>query len=273
MKYLFFDIETTGLSTEKAQIIEVAFVARGEELKSGRTFRIRPTCPIEQGAIDTHGITEDDLAQEPTFLEALPRLLKIIEWADVLVGYNSTAFDWPILKRQLTEHGAPSALDGKHHLDAYAMWQALEPRTLVGAVARFAPDKDFEKEAHGALADTNATVNVFDAMVSLFGLEQSTPEEIDEISYPDKKTWVNDSHHFIWNEEDQVVVNFGKHAGKLLRDVVWDSYFKWVMGKDFPAGVTEVILAGRKQPKLTFDSGLAELFGHEIQSTEKLEAA
>jgi len=75
--------ETTGF---RGQIIELALIgAQGETLF---LERIRPTCPVESGAQDFHGISDADLAGLPTLDHHWPRLSELLLKHEVVI-YNA----------------------------------------------------------------------------------------------------------------------------------------------------------------------------------------
>lgn len=63
-----FDLETTGINTQKDRIIEISmlkvFPNGDEEL---RTYRVNPTIPIPKDSSAIHGIFDQDVADKPTF--------------------------------------------------------------------------------------------------------------------------------------------------------------------------------------------------------------
>ena len=94
---LIIDTETTGF-TEPVEAVEVAWVqldagpiSQDLHLAGQFTQRYKPSRPISFGAMATHHITEEDLADCPPFSAfALP------EDTTFLVGHNID-FDWSII--------------------------------------------------------------------------------------------------------------------------------------------------------------------------------
>lgn len=230
-RLLYLDTETTGLNTSTDEIIELALVGVDEEQRFEREFRFKPSVPISAGAYDTHGIGEEDLSNEPGFAEIAAKIAGAIAWSDALLGYN-VGFDLAILDRQLTASGHPGQLEGKHVIDAYRLWQHVEPRKLEDAATRFIGAEI--ENAHSALADTIAVEQIFGQMLSEFGLSEKTMAELESLCFPDKDLWINGSQKFQW-EDSVPVICFGKHKGMSLYVLATEtSYLEWILSADFP---------------------------------------
>ena len=89
---VFFDLETTGVNIVKDRIVEMSILKifpNGN--KESKTWLVNPTIPIPQETIDIHGVTNEKVANEPTFHELHKEILTIINNCD-LAGYNSNKF-------------------------------------------------------------------------------------------------------------------------------------------------------------------------------------
>lgn len=90
-KYVILDTETTGLYP--CEIVQIAIIDL-----SGKTLLntlVKPTRKIESGAAAIHGITENTVANAPTFKEIYEQVKSIINHKTVLI-YNAS-FDSPTL--------------------------------------------------------------------------------------------------------------------------------------------------------------------------------
>ena len=69
MKEILLDTETTGLSSVKDKIIEIACIEIDDHIPTGNKFHVflNPEMEISQGAYETHGITSEFLADKPKF--------------------------------------------------------------------------------------------------------------------------------------------------------------------------------------------------------------
>ena len=91
--YTVFDLETTGLSPEQDEIIELSAL----RVRSGRTTEefsslVNPGIPIPASATNINGITTNMVQNAPPLSEALREFLDFIG-DDVLVGHNIHSFD------------------------------------------------------------------------------------------------------------------------------------------------------------------------------------
>ena len=96
----FFDLETTGINVASDRIVEISVLkvnpSGSEELL---TQRINPTIPISKEAAAIHGISNDDVADKPTFAEFARKLANFLEGCD-FAGYNCNKFDIPLLAEE-----------------------------------------------------------------------------------------------------------------------------------------------------------------------------
>ena len=103
MPYAVLDVETTGLSAGLDRIVEIA-VARVEPDKDPQIVLdtlINPERLVSATWI--HGITDDDVADAPTFPEIVPLLLRALEGC-VVSAYN-IYFDARFLEFELSRAG------------------------------------------------------------------------------------------------------------------------------------------------------------------------
>jgi DNA polymerase-3 subunit epsilon len=97
---LFLDTETTGLS-DRDEICEIAVINLAGEVLIDTL--IKPTKPIDQNTSQIHGITNEMVADAPTFGDLLPRLEQVLRGREVLV-YN-LEFDEGKLERSAVANG------------------------------------------------------------------------------------------------------------------------------------------------------------------------
>ena len=123
-EFVAFDLETTGLSSQRDRIIEIGAVIlkNGQEIDRFQTF-VNPERPLEKKIVDLTGITDDMLKGAPKIEEVLPQFLKFIgdrvlvahnsdfdtgfiraECARLGYDYNYTAADTLILSQNLLSH-------------------------------------------------------------------------------------------------------------------------------------------------------------------------
>ncbi len=228
-RIIAFDLETTGTNTNTDQIVQIAYGYYVDgELKDPVTKLFKPTIPINPGAQRVHGISMEQLQDEPLFISEARDIREIFSGAEGFMGYN-VGFDISIIQAEFERAGVPPLdLEGVFIYDAFLIWTRHEGRSLSHAVERFL-GKPMEG-AHDALADITATVNVFDKMVDEFSMRDYSGSDFTAIFKGNK---VDFSGTFRW-EDGEVVLGIGKHKGTKAIDVASKSnYLQWIMKSDF----------------------------------------
>ena len=268
-RIVVFDTETTGTDKQVDQIIELcAQFGLGEDALS-KTWRMRPQVEIQPGAQAVHGISKEELADCPLFVEIADELREVFAAADMLVGYN-LRFDIEMLQAEYGRLGqAPVDLSNKLIVDPFRLWQQCEPRSLMDAHRRFAGG-EFEA-AHSASADVAATGRVLQGMVQSFDLAEDW-EAIADICEPDRKYWIEGTRHLRWNEQGRIELGFGKSAGTLLSEIAAGpdaSYLRWIVDKDFPDHVREACRQALDLSPEDFDLWSQKRFAKPANKTEE----
>ena len=163
----FFDLETTGINVAKDRIVEIAILKvfpNGN--KESHTWRVNPEMPIPEESSAIHGITDEMVANEPTFKELAQKVYALIKDSD-LGGFNSNRFDIPLLAEELLRAEIDFDMKKALSVDVQTIFHKMEKRTLEAAY-KFYCDKDL-KDAHSAAADTNATYEVLKAQLDKYG--------------------------------------------------------------------------------------------------------
>jgi len=80
----FIDLETTGIDVTNDRIVEIAVVKIYPDGKEEvRCRRVNPTIPIPKEATAVHGITDEDVKDEPTLRRLPSRWHKC--WRDAIL--------------------------------------------------------------------------------------------------------------------------------------------------------------------------------------------
>ena len=105
-EYVAFDLETTGLSSQKDEIIEIGAVRMqgGKELDRFQTF-VNPRRRLEQKIVELTGITDAMLADAPSIETVLPEFLEFVG-DRVLVAHNAD-FDTGFIREACRKQGLP----------------------------------------------------------------------------------------------------------------------------------------------------------------------
>lgn len=224
----FIDIEGTGLNRETDRIVELSVTkVFPDGSRENRTRRFNPEMPIPPEVTEIHGITDEDVKDLKPFSYYAKGLMTYITDCDI-AGFASNSYDVPILFNEFNRAGIYWDYTEFKMIDAGNIFKRKEERTLTAAY-KFYCGKDLEN-AHGAEADVNATVDVFFAQ---FDRYEDLPTNIDELalySNYDKKQ-ADISGKFVYNEKDELIINFGQHRGKRAIDEL--GFIDWMSNKDF----------------------------------------
>jgi len=154
------DLETTDKDVERAEIVEIAAVrVRNGRLVDEYHSRVKPRVPITAGALDTHGISEIDVANAPYF-EAIWPAFHDFCGSDVLVAHNGYQFDFPILRRMAAK--LPRGADFSTY-DTLPLARTLHStsRKLEHLARRYGIDAG---QSHSALDDCRTLARLFPAL-------------------------------------------------------------------------------------------------------------
>jgi DNA polymerase-3 subunit epsilon len=257
----FFDLEATGTNISRDRIVEIAVV---KVMPSGEILRkssiINPTIPIPAETTAIHGITNEQVADKPTFKEVAREYAKFMEGCD-LAGFNVLKFDVPLLVEEFLRADVEFDYQKKKIIDSQKIFHLMEKRTLSAALM-FYCGKKIEK-AHSAEADTMATVDVLMAQIERYngqevtdGLERKVgviENDMESLSKLVADDLVDLAGRMVRNSKGDIIFNFGKHKNKLVMDVFKEepAYYEWMMNGDFPLDtkrkLTELKLKGFKK--------------------------
>lgn len=248
------DLETTGTNVGSDRIVEICILKAYPEGKQEiKTYRVNPGIPIPPVVTAIHGISDEDVKDEPKFADLAPQLAQMLKGCD-LSGYNALKFDIPLLAEEFLRTGVDFDLKGRRIVDVQNIFHKMEPRNLRAAY-QFYCGKDLVN-AHSAEADTIATFEILDAQVKKYK-NAAYIDKDGNVSYP----VINDIgvlhdfsmyHKFcdlagllIFDEKNRELFNFGKHKGRPVEDVFKrePSYYDWMMHAQFPAYTKKIITA------------------------------
>ena len=228
-----FDLETTGVNIEDARTVEIA-VLRIEPSGAfaSHSRRVNPGRPIPAEATAVHGITDEDVAHEPSFRDIAPRLARFLDGCD-LAGFNIGRFDIPVLEAEFSRAGLVFSMEGRRVVDAQGIFHHHEPRDLAAAV-RFYTGSAIE-DAHSARGDLVSTLYVLRGQLDRYGDLPRDVAELDQLA-PRRR-------YLVWRDGDPWL-DFGRHRGRPLGEAVPDdpSYFDWILAEGtFPAELTDAV--------------------------------
>lgn len=227
---VFFDTETTGTDVLKDQIVELSMIKINIDGKvEPRTKRFRPTIPISKEAQEVTGITNEDLEKEQPFSKYATGILDFIIGTD-LAGYNIIRFDVPMLFMEFNR--ADRYWNYKNHrlIDVMNLYKTANPRNLSAAYKQYTGN-DLEG-AHGAEADTFATIAVFEGLENE-GLLQEQFKDIDTLAKASNfdNEIIDLQGKFARDADGDLIFTFGKH--KNVKAKTQPGMLRWMLDKDF----------------------------------------
>jgi DNA polymerase-3 subunit epsilon len=149
MRQVVLDTETTGLEVEQDhRVIEIGCVELFNRRLTGRSFHryLNPERDIDEGALEVHGLSREQLAKEPRFAEIRVAFLD----AELARGVE----------------GALSIGSICRILDSLSLARQMHPgqRNSLDALCRRYSVDNSQRDYHGALLDARLLAEVYLAM-------------------------------------------------------------------------------------------------------------
>ncbi|MGB5608406.1 exonuclease domain-containing protein, partial [Eudoraea sp.] len=228
----FFDLETTGTNVAKDRIVEISILkVYPNGNKESRTWLVNPEMTIPDEVVAIHGISNEKVANEPTFKELAREIFNIIIDCD-LAGFNSDRFDIPLLAEEMLRSEIDFDLKNMLSVDVQTIFHKMEKRNLEAAY-KFYCDKDLNN-AHSAEADTMATYEVLLSQLDLYPELENNIKNLSDFSR--RKQSVDFAGFIVLDDNGEEIFSFGKHKGKKVLEVLDQEpgYFGWILNADFP---------------------------------------
>jgi len=138
---IFIDTETTGFSPEDV-VIEVGVVSLAGETLFESFFK--PAIPIPPDSMAVHGISEEMVADAPSWKEAWPDLMTVLDGR--LIGMYNADFDLRLMKQTHERYWLDWTMDDKRFFCVMKLYAAF-----YGQASRRGHSYRFHKlEAAGA---------------------------------------------------------------------------------------------------------------------------
>ncbi len=237
---VIFDLETTGVDIKNDRIVQFAFLKiHPDKTQDEWSELVNPGMPIPPEATQVHQITDDMVAGKPGFGDFAPHVFEFLDGCD-LGGFNVVRFDVPFLQNEMTREGIPLDLKKFRIVDVQVIFHKKEPRDLSAAL-RFYCHKDHD-EAHDALGDVRATVEILDAQLGRYPDLPPEPDKLHKYCNALDARWVTPDRKFYWRNK-KAVISFGKHKGKSLQWLAenQNDYLLWMRDSDFPPETRELV--------------------------------
>lgn len=239
----FFDIEATGLDIIYDRIVEIAIVkifpdGRREKLHK----KINPERKIPLDSSKIHGIYDKDVLGCPTFFEVSDEIFLFLEGTD-FAGFNLLKFDIPILVESFLRIEVDINLEDRKIIDVQRIFHLMEKRNLSAAY-KFYCNKNLEN-AHTAMADTEATIDVLEAQIALYENKEmislqgkslgNFTSDISSLASINTSGNVDFAGRISKDAYGDFIFNFGTHKGKKIKDVLCETpgYYDWMIKGNF----------------------------------------
>lgn len=243
-KYIVaFDVETTGLSIKEDYIVQLAMVKIDRKTFNAidsRNWYIEPAhaytfkVPEEEFHITKEFLKENGVSLK----DICPEIIEFVKDSDYLT-YNGNSFDVKFLYKDMQLFGYEFPMEGKVFYDAFATYKLYHPSTL-SAVYKNMTGKTLE-DAHDALADVKATIEVFGALINEQHVSQVDLAELKENQMLSPEGSIRRATNM--GGEDYIVFANGKYRDTEFCEVYKKdpSYVKW-WGENVASAYTKSLI-------------------------------
>lgn len=209
LRPIFYDTETTGVRSERDRVIELAAF----DPVNNTTFErlINPQMPIPAEATAIHHISNEMVANAPTFAEIVADFTAFCEGDVVLIAHNNDGFDIHFLRAEFKRSNCEMPSDWKF-LDSLK-WARRYRRDLPRHTLQFL------REIYGITAN-----NAHRALDDVIVLHEVFKKMTDDLHIEDVYSLINRPREILH-------MPFGKHQGVPLKNLPKD-YLKWLEGSE-----------------------------------------
>jgi DNA polymerase-3 subunit epsilon len=167
MRQIVLDTETTGLEPSQGhRIIEIGCVELVDRKLTGRHYHqyINPNREIDAGAMEVHGITNEFVADKPSFKQVFKDFVEFVDGAELII--HNAPFDLDFLDHEFKSLGplSPGKMaDFCSVVDTLVMARQKHPgqrNNLDALCSRYAVDNS-QRDLHGALLDAEILADVY----------------------------------------------------------------------------------------------------------------
>ena len=165
-KYIVLDTETTGLEVKAGhRVIEIGAVLLNNRKKSDEHFHtyLNPMRLIDEEATQVHGITNEDLNNQPLFEDIAEEFIEFVDGATLVI--HNAQFDVGFLNNELklTSSIMPNLEEICTIEDSLQMAKDMFPgqRNSLDALIKRFNIKGYDRELHGGLKDANILADIY----------------------------------------------------------------------------------------------------------------
>jgi len=161
--YVIFDLETTGISCNFDEVIEISAVkVIGGKVADEFSTLVNPGRPIPLSASEVNGIYDDMVTDSPDFETALKDFIAFAGDL-VLVGHNIHSFDMKFIKRDAQKYYGLTI--GNDYIDTLILARQYLPALGHHRLVNLADYYGISSEgAHRALNDCRMNQKVFEML-------------------------------------------------------------------------------------------------------------
>lgn len=164
--YVFFDLETTGLSPRYDEIIEFGAVKYKNRREVDRLqLLIKPKVALSKITIKLTGLTDADLVKSPSISEVIDKIRSFLG-DSILVAHNAV-FDVGMMNAALRSLGKP--ILSNPVIDTLPVMRMIEKGLKsysLGGLARFYSIAYNDVDAHRAVYDADVLAKIYDGMLT-----------------------------------------------------------------------------------------------------------
>lgn len=238
----FIDIESTGANPRQDRIIELAIVKLPPDgAREKHVFRCNPGIPIPPEAQAIHHISNAEVAECPLFSEIAEKIFGLFKDCD-LAGFGIVRFDVLLLTEEFARAGFSFPAADCRMIDAQRIFHKKEPRDLSAALSFYCGEEHVN--AHGAEADTLATIKVLEAQLEKYPDLPRDIEALSDYCAPKRDmNWADKTGKLKW-VNGEIVINFGvQYTGRKLHDMARNNakFLKWILKSDFPYDTKQIV--------------------------------
>lgn len=169
-RLIALDTETTGLDAANGdRIIEIGCVALNGRIVTHKPedalqLYVNPERDVPDEAVEIHGITNEFLADKPTFVEVADRFLDFVRGSTLVI--HNAAFDTGFLDMELGRIGRGKLSDYCKIVDTVKLAKQLLPGRAVSldSLCRYYEIDNSSRTFHGALLDAELLAEVYVAL-------------------------------------------------------------------------------------------------------------
>ena len=235
-----FDVESTGINKRTDRIIELAIIKLFPDgRRETHEYLFNPERPIPAEAIAIHGITDEDVKNAPKFVEKAREIAALLADCD-LGGYNILGYDIPIMQEEFARANVPFNVESRRVFDAQRVFHKKVPRDLTAALKFYCDAAHIN--AHGALGDAEATLNVMEGQLDKYPDLPRDLDGLDAFCNTRDATWLDRTGKLKWLD-GEVVLNFGRFGGRKLKTLAAEepNFLRWMLKADFPQDTRDLV--------------------------------